>query len=315
MNKKIFKVIAIKISNLIPDTFLLWGLKRLKSMPMFGQRMIAFFDPNSIRKYTSIRKKDNIKTIEGTNWKLKINVRDHIGYRSYINSKPFEMSVYNTGYKLLGNGRSIILDIGANIGSASIPLCSEQGLTLIAVEASKRTASLLCQNICENNIQSQLFLNALFSEASGKYFDLYINDGNTGANSLNMSWNRSINIEQSSVEKVPVSTLDRVIDQSGIDISEILLTKIDVEGAEEEVLMGATEFLKHNDAPIIMEYRSDATLKYLNKSLSPLVQILTDTNYTIYALNSNGTIAEFHENNSYENIIAVKDPDDVTKLY
>ena len=57
----------------------------------------------------------------------------------------------------------VLLDIGANIGHASIPICKELSCSLIAVEASKENASLLLKNINLNNIKAEVLVSALVS--------------------------------------------------------------------------------------------------------------------------------------------------------
>ena len=100
-----------------------------------------------------------------------------------MKNEPFEMSVFHVAKNMGLTKDDCILDIGANIGHASIPICKELSCSLIAVEA-KENASLLLKNINLNNIKAEVLVSALVSpEFKEDYIKLYIRNGNR-ANSL-----------------------------------------------------------------------------------------------------------------------------------
>ena len=94
---------------------------------------------------------------------LYVDLNDHIGFQSFIKNEPFEMSVFHVAKNLGLDKDDYILDIGANIGHASIPICKKLSCNLIAVEASKDNASLLLRNIKLNNIKAEVLVSALVS--------------------------------------------------------------------------------------------------------------------------------------------------------
>ena len=108
-------------------------------------------------------------------------------------------------------------------------------------------------------------------------------------------------------------SFDQIIDQGRVEINNVLVVKIDVEGMEELVLRGSYNFLKLNTAPIILEYRRDLFLNYLEKDLSNIIEFLKNYEYSIYSLSENGELGNFDSTKKYENIIALKNDSPLNK--
>ncbi len=320
MEKK-FKKYALKIFLLLgkfshiflPNYIFLPCLTSIKKIP-YGSKFIMCFDPNLIRKVYQFNLKPREFNLRGRDWKLILNIRDHIGFTSYLRQKPFEMSVYRIVNKLQENKRNIVIDIGANVGTASIPICAIKNYELIAVEPSKENASILLKNIYLNNLRSKIYICALGEKIDKKYTKLFINNGNTGANSLIKGWNPSVkSLDSQQFEYVESKSFDQIIDQGKVEIDNVLVVKIDVEGMEELVLRGSRNFLKLNTAPIILEYRRDMFLNYLEKDLNNIIEFLENYEYSIYSLNDNGNLGYFDSKKTYENIIALKNDSPLNK--
>ena len=189
------------------------------------------------------------------------------------------MSVFHVAKNMGLTKDDCILDIGANIGHASIPICKELSCSLIAVEASKENASSL--------------VSPDFKE---DYIKLYIRNGNRGANSLLKKWNPSLIGDD--YEWAPCLTLDSLLNNV-MNSKKIKLIKIDVEGMEYEVLKGGINFIKKSKIPILMEYRLDKNTKTkLKKILTMLRKI-----YNINGIDGMGKKIIFNPEESYENIL------------
>ena len=157
MNRKLVAYITRTMHYIIPANILLPILKNLVKFPHLGKKIISCFDPNFIRKYISFKLNSKEMKFKFKKSNLIVNIRDHIGYRTYVTGKPFEMAVYHLANKLKPSGRTIVLDIGANIGTASVPVCAENNFELIAVEPSKENAALLLKNIFANKIKAKVW--------------------------------------------------------------------------------------------------------------------------------------------------------------
>ncbi|MCK0138766.1 FkbM family methyltransferase [Aliiroseovarius sp. F47248L] len=272
------------------------------------RRVARFFDPNYIRKIRPFRYQPSLAHIDWQGTRLLVDVNDHIGFQTFIRNEPFEMAVYAIAQKLDLSRGDVILDIGANIGTASIPICRERGCELAAVEASKDTAAQLLRNISLNGVKAHVDVIALSSETGDDGFlKLHLHDGNRGANSLQEDW--AVSVVDNLFEWVPSQSLDDYIARSPF-ADRISLIKIDVEGAELDVLRSGGIFLSHNTAPILMEYRIDAN----EKTRAMLHQVLDDLHdsYEVHALDEDGNKQPFDRNTAYSNVFFERRKQNVT---
>ncbi len=135
---------------------------------------------------------------------------------------------------------SVVIDVGANAGFYSC-LAKSLGKTVVAVEPSRRNLRVLYQNLDENKWKDvEVFPMALAAQPG--VASLF---GSGVAASLLPGWNRASLFER---EFVAVTTLDTLI--GGRFQGQAMAIKIDVEGAELEVLKGAAACLRHTPRPV-----------------------------------------------------------------
>ena len=267
--------------------------------------LINLFDPNNIRKVSHNQIKENIITFEGYGGSLfKLNLSEHIEYRIYIRGY-FDLTVVNFIKKYLEISSTLFIDVGANIGSVSIPVAN-LGVETISVEPVQHIFSKLLENISLNPGYVKTVHKALVgSDFKEQTMTLFSPVGNSGATSYKPNWNPSKGPNYSEI--VDVLTLDQLVNSLNFDTHNFLiLIKIDVEGMEVDVLSGSREVIRVFRPLFIMEWRVDryepADKFLLSKTLREL------SNYMIFALNGSKdqvNISEFDENNIYENILLV----------
>lgn len=154
------------------------------------------------------------------------------------------------------NKDSIICDCGAMIGNHSV-FFSPYVKKVYSIEPFPESFKLLQQNITGNKLTNVIPLNYLISDSIKKYTPIFKSE-HKGCVSFVESQNGSF----------LSSTLDSLIQE------QIHLLKIDIEGAELNLLKGAKNILSHN--PIIfleMHYcKEDATYK-------EIINLLSEYNY------------------------------------
>ena len=145
----------------------------------------------------------------------------------------------------------VFLDVGAHIGKYTLQLARVVGKSglVIAVEPHPRNYDVLMRNIRENNFENIIALNIAAWNYDGE-IELF-----PGKSSGLHSVKRSLQEQQGvSSEKPPLKVkakrLDDVLETIGADVDWI---KIDVEGAEIEVLQGLEKTLKKNHPKLIIE--------------------------------------------------------------
>jgi len=130
----------------------------------------------------------------------------------------------------------VFVDVGANLGYFSVlaGLRVTAG-RVVAIEPSPRTLAALRTNIALNALQNVEAVQRLLWSEAGREMNLRVLDPyNLGANSL---------FGNGAVEVVlPTDTLDNLVSELGLTHVDII--KIDVEGAEREVLLGAKRCLR-----------------------------------------------------------------------
>jgi len=136
----------------------------------------------------------------------------------------------------------IFVDVGTHIGRFSI-LLAAKGSKVLSIEASRANFDQLNKNISLNNLKDKIqAVNIGCSDKNGEH-EFYFGELNEGANSLEK-------IEGARVEKIKIRKLDDLLKDFNIQPEEVGLVKIDVEGAELNVLKGGENLLAKG-APVL----------------------------------------------------------------
>ena len=148
----------------------------------------------------------------------------------------------------------IVVDIGAHMGRYTIISSKRVGTNgkVIAIEAHPGNFEMLNRNIKLNQLTNVIPLNyAAYSKETK--IKLYLPSGESGFTKYNTIVSDWANNEDKFVE-VNANTLDYLLQLNQIREEEVNWIKIDVEGAEFEVLKGATNVLsKSKDIALLME--------------------------------------------------------------
>jgi FkbM family methyltransferase len=182
------------------------------------------------------------------NKKLFVNSNDPVITPSlFLNGtyEPFETKIFMNLIK----ENDILLDIGANIGYYSIIAASiiKKG-KIYAFEPEPHNYDLLTRNIKINGYNNIIPVQKVVSNFNGKV-KMYIDNKNTGSHSLSQEnvANLKNYLEVNSIK------LDDYLE--GINQRKVDIIKMDVQGAESQVIDGLTKTLHHNTSiKIIMEF-------------------------------------------------------------
>jgi FkbM family methyltransferase len=149
--------------------------------------------------------------------------------------------------------KGVFIDVGANIGSISIPLArSRPDIRIVAVEASPWIFGVLKNNIELNNSSNITPINyAVYSE-SGKEMPMYAPKDLFGKGSL-----KAVFTQES--EQVQTITLDDI--KTELKLSTIHFIKVDVEGFEASVFKGMSQIAGTDRPKVIFEFSEWAEVK------------------------------------------------------
>src|SRR5215210_591354 len=166
----------------------------------------------------------------------------------------------------------IVIDIGANIGRYTIISSKRVGTKgkVVAIEAHPGNFEILNRNIKLNQLNNVIPLNyAAYSKETK--VKLYVPDEESGYTIYHTLMERT----GKKFVEVNANTLDYLLQLNEIRQEEVNWIKIDVEGAEFEVLKGATNVLsKSKDIALLIEVHGQNNYR-------PLVKFLSSYNFKI----------------------------------
>jgi FkbM family methyltransferase len=210
-----------------------------------------------------------------------------------------------------GKGRTVLFDVGANRGDWTVHATeaasrSQQNVAVTAFEPCSETRELLRQRL--SGIEAVTISNLALSRKTGTA-EFYSGGAGAGTNSLS-------SVSGEAHETVQLSTIDAYLSQIGS--RAISLLKIDTEGFDFDVLLGATEALS-NGAIEIVQFEYNWRWLLNHRSLRDVFHFIKGKPYTFGKLN--GESIEFHKSWHFEmdrffenNYVLMRNDSDLRKL-
>lgn len=229
--------------------------------------MVARFSVNKM----PVEKEVNF-IVKDKSFKMSLNINEYTQCCYYF-SFPSESLI-----RLIDFGGDTFLDIGANVGFFSL-YASKKFNNVLAFEPTKCSINSFKKNLEMNNIDNLSIYELALSDKSGKSI-FYENPFNQGGNSLEKI--NTDNVKRETKDwleyEVKVAKLDDLSILDKKDTEKIDLIKIDVEGHEANVLIGANNLLRENNPMIFAEIgRSSENHKKILNCL-PQCYIAADPN-------------------------------------
>ena len=217
---------------------------------------------------------------------LKVYSREH-GYKYYCTLEDFDPNREEDIVKLFRPKRGdIVVDVGAHVGKYTIiasKMVGSQG-KVIAIEAHPVNYNILKQNIAINRLNNVIALNYAV-HSTKTLINLYEQSQEEGLTIYNTIMTNRLLLNNQKYIEVKADTLDSLLLENGI--KQVNWIKIDVEGAEFEVLKGATNILSDSkDISLLIELHklrvSNKTLHEPIKTLyEPITRLLESKNYKV----------------------------------
>jgi FkbM family methyltransferase len=258
-------VLLIKITYLLSYLTLRLSLRialgRKRRDKVFAEKGLAFnYEFDAIVSFYMVKSLYSIiKFLKLANpCLIKLNVPKY-GYKAYcpINRNEFiNMTIREDEIieHFAPKQGDIVVDIGAHIGHYTIIASKRVGANgkVVAIEASPSNFKILNRNIRLNQLTNIISLNHVVYSKETK-IKLYLPGEESGNTIYNTVISDRARNEDKFVE-VNANTLDYLLQSKGIKQEDVNWIKIDVEGAEFEVLKGATNVLsKSKDIALLIE--------------------------------------------------------------
>lgn len=228
------------------------------------------------------------------------NLRMWVSLSNHIESQIFWQEVQEADrgqvrlLKSLLAPDHVFFDIGANVGVYS--LLAAKRLSAGKVHAFE-PSSIHCKKFQENmdlNGFQNVLLNQLALSTGYSEKKLYVPTGkNTGMASLYKYQDSYKEVEE---EDVYATSLDGYVQANSV--GRVDLIKIDVEGAESEVLKGSLEVLGHYRPTVMME--ADCThLARAGRTPSQLIDFWKELGYAVYRIGSSAELTRIESSSDF----------------
>lgn len=187
---------------------------------------------------------------------------DHICKTMRETGTFYEKGMLDALASAIGEGDCVI-DVGANVGTHTVYFAGVMGCRVIAFEAVRETADLLRENVRINGLNDRVSIHEVGVGAAPSMASITRqSQGNTGATAL------SIN----AAGPIPILPLDSRLS----DLPTVKLVKIDVEGMEPEVLIGAVALLRRDRPIVTCECIDKSSLERVKAILKPQGYVAAD---------------------------------------
>lgn len=173
----------------------------------------------------------------------------------------------------------IVVDVGANIGYYTLIFAQLVGKSgkVIAFEPEPKNFEILKKNIAINNYDNVIVEQKIVSEKCGS-MKLYVSDSDIVGHRIQQMGNLENFVEVESV------TLDDYMKKLNLD-EKVNFIKIDVEGAEPNVLEGSKKILEKNDhLKIFTEFNREVVKNY-GTDPKKMIDLLYEKGFEIYLPN------------------------------
>jgi FkbM family methyltransferase len=150
---------------------------------------------------------------------------------------------------------SLFIDVGANIGSISIPVAkkaAKTGLHVISIEANPHMAQRLRHNVRLNRLDNITVVDKCASDEKGKSRFSQTLPGTPNQGLSGMQTDRQI--AGSITNEIDTITVDEIIADLNLDNRPVSVIKVDVEGAELKVLRGCGKTIEKFLPVLFFEY-------------------------------------------------------------
>ena len=195
-------------------------------------------------------------------------------YYTWEGMVPYQLDAIEFFYNKIPMYEPInIIDIGAQSGSFSLMSKFLPNTTWYCFEPDSLNYELLLENLKINDIKNVSVFTTAISSTSGED-TININLNHRGLNTLGKNLKR-FSEDETQKTIVTINSLDNLFFDKKIDF-----IKIDTEGAEYDILLGAKKVIEKYKPKILMEYYNDNLLQF-DKTLTDLDNLIYDLGYVI----------------------------------
>lgn len=252
-------------------------------------------------RFAAMREPFTMTWSDGVSFQL---APDDQSSRALYVSSTYEPTTLHVLKTLLHPG-DVFVDVGANAGLMVLAASRWVGVEgrIYAFEPSTREFARLTDTIARNRLTQTTAVRTALGSRAGSAALRVADATHGGLNTLGDSFPYS-GITTERMEPVDVQTLDEFVETHRV--SRIAAIKIDVEGSETDVLLGAHRVIERDRPAVLIEVLGRA-LEATGSSTEQLEQVLLGRGYLLHRIDDNGLLQplETLRDADGENIVAL----------
>lgn len=200
-----------------------------------------------LRKFKILKRINTSSKLSLNGHSFIIPIKQELGIHNLMMDEFWMMDIFK---QLSLNENALLIDVGANVGQTLLKWKAiYKNGTYIGLEPIKACAEYLEVLIKENNFQDCKIIDQALAEKTGTA-ELNFHFEESGDRSASLY---SDSFKAIKSEKIKTITFEDLLSSCGISKNKINVIKIDVEGAELEILRSLKDFLVNHQPIIIIE--------------------------------------------------------------
>ncbi|QDV67254.1 arsenite S-adenosylmethyltransferase [Rosistilla carotiformis] len=239
--------------------------------------------------------------------KLRYSSQNRIGEELFANA--FERAERDLLNRIIAPGMTV-LDIGANLGFYTCLFAQRVGPSgnVVGIEPTPSTFESLQENVRLNGYQDRVACHCCALSDSDGIAQLNLFGESSGGvyNSLGVTCPMD-GTEPQCVIEVPTKTLDEIC--NGVDSSKGVFMKIDVEGFEQQVVRGGSQFLANEPRAAMMIELYEPAAQQCGRSTLDTLADLESFGFEPYYMAEGATLAPFTEDSRAKLLSGTLPPD------
>lgn len=266
-------------------------------------------------------------TIDTRHGRFAIDTSDQFISKALYMTGGFEYEVIERAIKILvelgelkPKRNGILLDVGANIGTVCVDLLRKNVFSqAIAFEPHPGNYKLLQRNAKLNGLSKRIKMLEMGLSSQNGELVFELSPDNSGDHRIRMeSKNDDELFDETArnIKRVPVRKLDDVLKEQRIDVTEIGLLWMDIQGHEWYVLEGAESVIAHG-VPMVIEFwpyglqRANVTpdmfIQTLEKHFTHMVDIAYGNNVSeLTSISNAASLYDKYKGDDSTNLILIK---------
>lgn len=194
----------------------------------------------------------------------------------YYKNPPAESNFFSFIEKYL-NTNFVYFDVGANLGFTALPIAKYLNKGFVYAFEPSPIYKYLEEHTKINSINNLKAFNVAIGEKKG-LSNFWVRDCAAHSNRVTDAHILSNSLDYISVE---LTTLDEIVKTENID--KVDFVKVDVEGYERGVVMGASNLIKRFNPIFYIEFNSWTQIAFNNENPRIFLKFLTETFSHIYS--------------------------------